>query len=119
MENVAEQTELEYPQSWIFDDDGDLIEGRFLRFEEGRTKEYGPKVILILDVGGAERGLWLTQTVLFNRMRDELESRANKRLEPGERIVVKRLEKKYAAARKRQEEAEAAQPQLRPHEGPS
>jgi len=97
MENVAEQTELEYPQSWIFDDDGDLIEGRFLRFEEGRTKEYGPKVILILDVGGAERGLWLTQTVLFNRMRDELESRANKRLEPGERIVVKRLEKKYGA----------------------
>ena len=37
----------------------------------------------------------------------------------------KRLEKKYAAAQKRQEEAgtdyeaEASQPQLRPHEGPS
>jgi hypothetical protein len=33
--------------------------------------------------------------------------------------AAKRLEKKYAAAKKRQEEAEAAQPQLRPHEGPS
>ncbi len=31
----------------------------------------------------------------------------------------KRLEKKYAAAQKRREEAEEAQPQLRPHQGPS
>lgn len=33
--------------------------------------------------------------------------------------AAKRLEKKYAAAKKRQEEAEASLPQLRPHEGPS
>ena len=33
--------------------------------------------------------------------------------------TARRLAKKYAAARKRQEEADAAQPQLRLHEGPS
>ena len=33
--------------------------------------------------------------------------------------AAKRLEKKYAAARERQEKAAEAQPQLRPHEGPS
>ena len=32
--------------------------------------------------------------------------------------AAKRLEKKYAAAQKRREDAEAAQPQLRPHEVP-
>jgi hypothetical protein len=33
--------------------------------------------------------------------------------------TAKRLEKKYAAAQKRQEEADAAQAHLRPHQGPS
>jgi hypothetical protein len=33
--------------------------------------------------------------------------------------TAKRLEKKYAAAKKRQEEAIEAEPQLRPHQGPS
>jgi hypothetical protein len=33
--------------------------------------------------------------------------------------TAKRLAKKYAAAEARREEAEAAQAQLRPHQGPS
>jgi hypothetical protein len=86
--------EREFPESWIFDTDGDLVAGQFIRFSEGQTKEYGSKPILVLLVDGAERGIWLSQAVLFNRFRDELQRRASRRLEPGEMVVIERLDKK-------------------------
>ena len=53
METLAEQTgETGYPESWIFGEDGDLVSGTFLRFDEGTTRDYGPKVIIVLDVAG-------------------------------------------------------------------
>jgi hypothetical protein len=92
---VPEQAdELDYPKSWIFDTDGDLVAGQFVRFSEGQTKEYGPKPILVLLVDGVERGVWLSQAVLFNRLRDELQRRASRRLDPGEQVVIERLDKK-------------------------
>jgi hypothetical protein len=81
---------VEYPQSWLWAEDGNLVSGRFLRFEEGQTREYGSKPIVVLDVNGEERGVWLTTSVLFSRFRDELDRRASKRLEVGERIVIER-----------------------------
>ena len=71
----------EYPKSWLWAEDGNLVSGRFLRFDEGTTREYGSKVIAVLDVGGEERGVWLTTNVLFNRFKDELERRSSKRIE--------------------------------------
>jgi hypothetical protein len=93
MENVAERG-LEYPAAWKFDEDGSLVAGTFVKFDKGETKEYGSRVILVLDVDGTERAVWLSQLALFSRVRDELNRRPSKTLEPGERVVIKRLEKK-------------------------
>ena len=94
---VANSGGGEYPKSWIFDEDGDLVEGTFVKFDRASTRDYGAKVILVLDVAGVERSIWLTQTVLFGQVRDELQKRPAKTLEPGERVVVKRLGKKDGA----------------------
>jgi hypothetical protein len=82
-----------YPQTWRFAEHGDLVAGTFVRFDEGPTRDYGLKVILVLDVDGAERSVWLSQTALFNKVKDELNRRTSKTLEPGERVIVQRHEK--------------------------
>jgi hypothetical protein len=82
-----------YPETWKFGDHGDLVAGTFVRFDEGPTREYGMRVILVLDVDGRERSVWLSQTALFNKVRDELNRRTSKTLDPGERVVVQRHEK--------------------------
>jgi hypothetical protein len=82
-----------YPETWRFNEHGDLVAGTFVRFDEGPTRDYGMRVILVLDVDGAERSVWLSQTALFNKVKDELSRRTSKTLEPGERVVVQRHEK--------------------------
>lgn len=82
-----------YPETWKFDEHGDLVAGAFVRFDEGPTRDYGLKVILVLDVDGTERSVWLSQTALFNKVKDELNRRTSKTLEPGERVIVQRHEK--------------------------
>ncbi len=82
-----------YPETWKFAEHGDLVAGTFVRFDEGPTRDYGMRVILVLDVGGAERSIWLSQTALFNKVKDELNRRVSKTLDPGERVVVQRHEK--------------------------
>src|SRR4029453_4407331 len=82
-----------YPERWKFDEHGDLVAGTFVRFDEGPTRDYGLRVILVLDVDGAERSIWLSQTALFNKVKDELNRRATKTLDPGERVVIQRHEK--------------------------
>jgi hypothetical protein len=89
---------IDYPKSWIWDEDGDLVEGTFVKFDQGQTKQYGAKVIMVTSVAGVERSVWLTQTVLFNQVRDELGKRPSKTLEPGERVVIRRLGKKESEA---------------------
>ncbi len=85
---------VEYPENWLFDEHGDLVAGTFVKFSEGPTRDYGTKVILVLSVDGKQRSVWLSQMALFNQIRDELNRRSSKRLEPGERVVVDRLGKK-------------------------
>jgi hypothetical protein len=94
MGKVAEQEDAVYPAAWIFDEDGPTVAGAFVKFAEGRTREYGKKVICVLDVGGVERSVWLSQMALFSKFKDELESRPSKTLEPGERVVVQRGDEK-------------------------
>jgi hypothetical protein len=69
------------------------VAGTFVRFDEGPTRDYGMRVILVLDVDGRERSVWLAQTALFNKVRDELNRRTSKALDLGERVVVQRHEK--------------------------
>ena len=85
--------EREFPESWIWSEHGDHVAGQFVAFDRGQTKEFGTKAILVLDVDGVKRSVWLTQTVLFNRVRDEVAKRPSKNLNPGERVSIRRLEK--------------------------
>ena len=51
-------------------------------------------MIMVLNVDGVQRAVWLSQLALHSRVRDEVNRRPTKKLEVGERVVVKRLEKK-------------------------
>ena len=93
--------DTDYPRSWIWDDDGDLCAGTFVRFDKGRTRDYGSKPIVVLNVEDEERSIWLLQTVLYEEFRRELEDRPTHDLIPGERVVIRRLEEKTGEAGRR------------------
>jgi hypothetical protein len=95
---AAASTESRFPAAWRFDEDGLRIEGRFVRIDEGPS-EYGRRPIIVLDVDGTERALWLSQEVLRRRFADELDRRQSQDFVPGEQIVVER------GAEKRESEA--------------
>jgi hypothetical protein len=83
-----------YPPYWDWDEDGPLLSASFVKFDQGHTKLFGPKPICVVEVDGEERSVWLTQTVLYRRFRDELMSRKDRTLAVGERISIDRHEKK-------------------------
>ena len=84
---------LDFPESWIWDEHGERVSGTFVCFTRGHTKQYGPKTIVVLDVDGEQRSVWLSQTVVYNQFCDELRERPNHELTSGERITIKRGEK--------------------------
>ena len=83
----------EFPQSWLWDHDGEAVSGTFVGFTRGQTRDFGPKVIVVLDVEGERRSIWLNTTVLHGRFRDELQQRPEHRLCEGEQITIRRLAK--------------------------
>jgi hypothetical protein len=85
--------EREYPESWLWDEDGDHVAGRFVKFDRASTRDYGMKAILVLDVDGTKRSIWLTATVLHNKLRDEVAGRPGRNLNPGERVSIRRLDR--------------------------
>jgi hypothetical protein len=87
----------DFPEAWIFDEHGETIAGRFVRFDRGHTRNFGQRAICVLLVEGFERALWLSQTALLGKFRDEVRGRPGYELTLGERIVVTRLEKVMAA----------------------
>jgi hypothetical protein len=93
---------VEYPKRWVFDKndqgkadwvDGPIADGRFIRFEQGRT-DYGAKPIVVLEIAGGERSVWLLHDALYNRFRDELQRRSMPKLVIGERITIEKLAEK-------------------------
>jgi hypothetical protein len=90
-------TETAFPKYWNFDEHGLELVGEYVRTDEGPTS-YGQRAIIILDVEGEERALWLTQTALVNQFADELTRRRARDFEPGERITVTRAAEKKTSA---------------------
>jgi hypothetical protein len=82
--------EPNFPEGWRWDLDGDVVSGKFVRWDKGATREYGKKLIMVLEVDGRERSVWLLQTALYERIRDELSERPDRRLAFGERVTVHR-----------------------------
>jgi hypothetical protein len=98
---TVEPSEPSYPRSWRFDEDGDTVSGTFVRFDVAPTRDYGEKLILVLSAEGEEIGVWLLQTALESSIKDELARRSGHKLEPGERIVIRRLAEKQTEDGKR------------------
>lgn len=64
---MQEMLDAGNPKMWDFSEDGNTVMGYAVRLEHGRT-EYGPCRILILDVRGEERSVWLLHTALISKL---------------------------------------------------
>jgi hypothetical protein len=80
-----------YPRTWMFDEDGDTVEGSFLELGEAPTAGYGHKPIVNLDVDGEQRTVWFFHEALASKFNRELERRQALDFNPGERIRITRL----------------------------
>jgi hypothetical protein len=80
----------DYPRNWNWDVDGDEIEGAFVELDEAPTA-YGSRPIVVLDVAGEKRTLWLLETALRSSFADEASRRSSSDgFTVGERIIVRR-----------------------------
>jgi hypothetical protein len=79
-----------YPKAWLWDEDGEVADGAFVRIDEAPTKQGGLSPIVILLIAGIERTVWLFYFSLVGGFREELERRDSHELEPGERVVIAR-----------------------------
>jgi hypothetical protein len=90
MESVTNTSaETDFPVTWRWEEDGDEIDGTFVEIDEGPTA-FGVKPIVVLEVAGEKRTLWLLETALRNKFMDEVARRPSGDLTVGERIVVRR-----------------------------
>lgn len=69
---LLDKAEAGYPESWVPENKGDQIAGKFLRVERGMTG-FGPAPIVVLEMeDGTERSVWLLSETLrsgFGRIR--------------------------------------------------
>jgi hypothetical protein len=89
----ASDESAEFPKAWLWDEDGETVSGTFVGFTQGQTRNFGRKVIVLLEIEGERRSIWLNNTVLLGKFRDELQDRPEQRLSQGERITITRLGK--------------------------
>jgi hypothetical protein len=94
-EAPAQPEKSKYPETWRWEDDGDVIEGTYVELSEAHTRfDRETRPILILDVDGKRRTVWLFHTALQSRLREELEKRPGNELRVGEPIRIERLGEK-------------------------
>jgi hypothetical protein len=74
----------------MWDEDGDLLAGTFVKADRAPTR-YGPRTVVVLDVDGEQRSVWLLNEALFNQFKKEIQSRPDRKLTLSERVVVQRL----------------------------
>jgi hypothetical protein len=90
------ETKSEYPKTWSWDEDGEHLEGTFVEFGEGPTAN-GLQPLVVLEVDGERRSLWLFHEALRSKFRSELERRPDQDLNVGEPLIVRRREWKESA----------------------
>jgi hypothetical protein len=89
----------EYPSWWDWDspDDGNTVEGSFVRIDRGFTV-MGERPFVVLDIDGTERTLWLHWEALRNQFAREVHRRPDKTIHAGERVKVWRLGSRTSGA---------------------
>jgi hypothetical protein len=100
-------TKTDYPKAWIFDEDGDEVEGGYLGLGEGPTRGYGYAPFITLEVESEPRTVWMLWEALRNQILRELERRPGNEFEPGETIQIKRLGKKVSGNNRSYEDFKA------------
>jgi hypothetical protein len=89
------EEQSKYPETWRWDEDGDVIEGAYVELSEAHTRFDGAtRPILVLEVGGKPRTVWLFHTALQSRLRDELLKRPGNELRVGEPVRIEQLGQK-------------------------
>jgi hypothetical protein len=78
----------DHPMTWRWED-GSTVAGTYVRMDEAST-DYGRKAILVLDVDGAERSVWLFDQAVASKLREQLEQRTTGDFTVGERIEIRR-----------------------------
>src|SRR5438034_1020679 len=86
-----------FPVTWRWDEHGHTIHGLYVRMDEAVT-DYGRKAILVLDVDGEERSIWLFDSALVSKFQEQLATRATGDFTPGERILIERGAEKVESA---------------------
>lgn len=99
-EEQVNPDEQAYPANWVWEEDGEdlgdrwrLSEGRFVDLREGRTVR-GKRGILILEVDGEERSVWLFHSPLIDKLFEELADRVEETFLSGERLTIDRYKEK-------------------------
>lgn len=85
-----------YPRGWQWEVDGDELVGTFVEIGEAPTAS-GYRPIVILEVAGERRTLWLFHEALRSKFAQEVARRPEGDLRPGEPVLVRRLGEKQSA----------------------
>jgi hypothetical protein len=97
---TSKDTETRYPRTFLWEEDGEdlgdrrRVKGRFVTIDEAPTKQGGLKPILVLEVDGEERSVWVLHESFLNKLTEELERRPNGEFTLGELIVVEQWKEK-------------------------
>jgi hypothetical protein len=98
----AKEQEQTYPRTFLWEEDAEdlgdrrRVSGRFVAIDEGPTKN-GLKPILVLEIDGEERSVWVLHGPFQDKLTEELERRPNNEFTPGELIVVEQWKEKVIA----------------------
>ena len=71
--------------------------GTYLRMDSGPTA-FGTRAILVLEIAGVERAVWVTTDALRGKLADELRPRGARDFTAGEQITISRGAEKRASA---------------------
>jgi len=99
--NVAQEasasSESGFPRYWDWDEDGLTAAGTYVKIDSAAT-QFGTKAIIVLEIDGEERSVWVNQEALRSKLGAELERRKARDFNLGERLIIRRgAEKKMSA----------------------
>lgn len=95
----AKEQEQTYPRTLLWEEDAEdlgdrrRVSGRFVGLDEAPTRN-GLKPILVLEIDGEERSVWVLHGPFQDKLTEELERRPSGEFTPGEPIVVEQWKEK-------------------------
>jgi hypothetical protein len=94
--SLQQHDDAETPKAWVWGDDGNTITGTYIGVDSAVTafSEGTPVPILILNVDGSPRSVWAFESVLRNKIAEELGKRPTRTFNEGEQITITRSAEK-------------------------